>query len=52
MEFLTGAASVEKIGRTDGHELDVLIGARSMEQWEIRLDPRTGALDWEGLRRR
>jgi hypothetical protein len=23
-----------------------------MEQWEIRLDPRTGELDLEGLRRR
>jgi len=23
-----------------------------MEQWEIRLDPRTGTLDLEGLRRR
>jgi hypothetical protein len=30
----------------------VLIGARTMEQWEIRLDPRSGALDLEGLRRR
>ena len=52
LEFLTDAASVERIGRADGHELDVLIGARTMEQWEIRLDPRTGALDLEGLRRR
>jgi hypothetical protein len=23
-----------------------------MERWEIRLDPKTGALDLEGLRRR
>jgi hypothetical protein len=52
LPFLTDAVSVEKIGRADGHELDALIGARTMEQWEIRLDPRTGALDLEGLRRR
>jgi hypothetical protein len=50
--FLTDAVLVEEIGRADGHELDVLIGARTMEQWEIRLDPRTGTLDLEGLRRR
>ncbi len=52
LEFLTDAVLVEEIGRADGYELDALIGARTMEQWEIRLDPRTGVLDLEGLRRR
>ena len=52
LDFLTDAVSVEQIGRADGHELDVLIGARTMEQWEIRLDPRNGTLDLEGLKRR
>lgn len=52
LAFLTDAVSVEEIGCADGHELDALIGARTMEQWEIRLDPKTGALDLEGLRRR
>jgi len=32
--------------------LDVIIGALTMERWEIRLDPQTGTLDLEGLRRR
>ncbi|MFQ5857986.1 MAG: hypothetical protein ACE5LU_20465 [Anaerolineae bacterium] len=50
--FLADAVPMEDIGHADGYELDVLIGARTMEQWEIRLDPRTGTLDLEGLRRR
>jgi hypothetical protein len=52
LAFVTDAVPVEEIGHADGHEIDVLIGARTMEQWEIRLDPRSGALDLEGLRRR
>ncbi len=52
LDFLTDAVPLEEIGYADGHELDVLVGARTMEQWEIRLDPRTGTLDLEGLRRR
>jgi hypothetical protein len=28
------------------------IGARTMEQWEIRPDPKSGILDLEGLKRR
>jgi len=38
--------------RADGHELDALIGTLIMEQWEIKLDPRNGTLDLEGLRHR
>jgi len=52
LDFFTEAVPLEEIGHADGHELDALIGARTMEQWEIRLDPRTGALDLEGLKRR
>ena len=33
-------------------ELDAIIGALTMERWEIKLDPRSGSLDLEGLRRR
>jgi hypothetical protein len=43
---------IEEIGRADDHELDAIIDARTMEQWELRLDRRTGELDLEGLRRR
>jgi len=50
--FLTDAVPVAELGEADGHRLDAIIGARTMEQWEIRLDPSTGELDLEGLRRR
>ncbi|MBM4039908.1 MAG: hypothetical protein FJ290_15495 [Planctomycetes bacterium] len=46
------AVPVDDLGRADGHDLDAVIGALVMEKWEIRLDPKTGTLDLEGLRRR
>jgi len=52
LDFLADAVPVDDIGAADGRELDIIIGARTMEQWEIWLDPKTGALDLEGLRRR
>lgn len=52
LSFLADAVPVDDIGHADGHKLDVLIGARTMEQWEIKLDPKSGTLDLDGLRRR
>ena len=52
LEFDADAVSVDKLGIADGQELDVIIGALTMERWEIRLDPKAGALDLEGLKRR
>ena len=52
LDFFAEAVPVMELGPADGYELDALIGARTMEQWEIKLDPKTGALDLEGLRRR
>ena len=52
LAFLTDAVVVDDVGRADGHVLDAIVGARSMEQWEITVDPRTGTIDLEGLRRR
>jgi hypothetical protein len=52
LDFVAEAVPVDELGRADGQDLDAIIGARSMEQWEIKLDPRTGILDLEGLRRR
>jgi predicted aspartyl protease len=52
LPFLTDAVPVAELGQADGHRLDAIIGARTMKQWEIRLDPSTGELDLEGLRRR
>jgi len=50
--FDTEAIPVDEIGKADGHELQAIIGALTMEQWEIKLDPKTGELGLEGLRRR
>ena len=52
LDFLADAVPVTGLGRADGYELDAIIGALTMERWEIKLDPRTGSLDLEGLRRR
>jgi len=52
LEFDTDVIPVDKLGRADGQELDVVIGAITMERWEIRLDPKAGTLDLEGLKRR
>ncbi len=52
LDFFTDAVAVADLGRADGHALDAIIGATTMEKWEIKLDPRTGTLDVEGLRRR
>ena len=50
LDFFTDAVPVEELGRADGHDLDALIGALTMERWEIKFDRRTGELDLEGLR--
>ena len=52
MELDVEAVPVNDLGRTDGHVLDAVIGALVMEKWEIKLDPKSGTLDLEGLRRR
>jgi hypothetical protein len=52
LDFMSDAVPIDDIGRADGHEIDVLIGARTMEQWKIKLDPKSGVFDLEGLRRR
>ncbi len=52
LDFFTDAVPIDKLGRADGLQLDALIGALTMERWEIKLDPKAGVLDLEGLRRR
>lgn len=52
LPFLTDAIPVADLVEVDGQRLDAIIGNRTMEQWKIRLDPSTGELDLEGLRRR
>ena len=50
--FSSEAYIIDALGTIDGVELDAIIGARTMEGWEIKLDPKTGDLDLTGLRRR
>jgi len=52
LDFFSDAVPLDDIGHADGYELDALIGASTMEQWEIKLDPKTSGLDLQGLRRR
>jgi hypothetical protein len=52
LPFFTDAVPVDELGQADGYELDALIGALTMERWEIKLCPKTGTLSLEGLQRR
>ncbi|MBM4045155.1 MAG: hypothetical protein FJ279_08575 [Planctomycetes bacterium] len=52
LDFVAPSVPVTVLGRADGRELDAIVGSLTMEQWEIRLDPKAGTLDLEGLRRR
>lgn len=52
LSFDTEAVPVDELGKVDGRDLDAIIGVLAMERWEIRLDPKTGTLDLDGLRRR
>jgi hypothetical protein len=52
LAFSGDAVPVADLGAADGHKLDAIVGALTMERWEIKLDPKSGTLDLEGLRRR
>src|SRR5438132_780312 len=50
--FDTSVVPVDSLGKANGHDLDAIIGAITMEAWEITVDPKDGTLGLEGLRRR
>ena len=50
--FDTKATPINELGEVDGKVLDAIIGAETMEGWEIKLDPRNDTLDLDGLKRR
>lgn len=52
LDFFADVVPVADLGRADGHALDAIIGATTLEKWEIKLDPKTGTLGLEGLLRR
>src|SRR5881397_1788307 len=50
LDFDTSVVPVESLGKANGHDLDAIIGAITMEAWEITVDPKDGSLGLEGLR--
>ena len=52
LQFDLTAYIVEDLGETEYGPLDAMVGALTMEEWYIKLDPRTGQLDLSDLRKR
>ena len=52
LEFHTEAVPIDEVGTVDGKKIDVIIGALTMDEWEIIPNPKEGTLDLSGLRRR
>ena len=52
LDFDTTVVPVDSLGKANGHELGAIIGASTMEPWEITVNPGAGTLGLEGLRRR
>lgn len=52
LEFDITAYIVDELGETEHGRLDALVGALTMEEWYIKLDPQRGELDLSGLRKR
>ena len=50
--FHTEVIPIDEVGKVDGKVIDVLIGALTMEEWEIIPNPKDGTLDLSGLKRR
>ena len=48
----TMVVPINSLGKANGHDLDAIIGASTMNPWEITLNPKDGSLRLEGLRRR
>jgi len=52
LDFDTSVVPVESLGKANGHDLDAIIGAITLEAWEITVNPKDGSLGLEGLKRR
>ncbi|HEY0349624.1 MAG TPA: hypothetical protein VGC60_15860 [Pyrinomonadaceae bacterium] len=52
LDFDTSVVPVESLGKANEHDLDAIIGAITMEAWEITVNPKDGTLGLEALRRR
>jgi hypothetical protein len=52
LDFDTSVVPVESLRRANGHDLGAIIGASTMQPWEITVNSNDGTLGLEGLRRR
>jgi len=52
LDFDTETVPIDEIGKINGQNIDVIIGALTMEKWEISINLKEGTLDLSGLRRR
>lgn len=52
LDFHTEVVPIDEVGRVDGKVVEVLIGALTMEEWEIIPNPKDATLDLSGLKRR
>ena len=52
LEFTVKAIPIDKLGRINGQEIGIIIGATAMEEWEIRIDMAKAEIDLTGLKRR
>jgi hypothetical protein len=52
LDFNTMVMPINSLGKANGHDLDAIIGASTMNPWEITVNPKDGSLGLEGLRRR
>lgn len=52
LDFDASVVPVIALGKADGNELDAIIGAGTMEAWEITVNTKDGSLGLEGLKRR
>jgi len=52
LPFNISVHPVEEIGIMDGKEIGIIVGATTMEEWEIIPIPKTKDLDLSGLEKR
>lgn len=52
LEFDMTAYIVEDLGETEHGHLDAIVGALTVEEWYIKIDPQKCELDLSGMRKR
>jgi hypothetical protein len=52
LDFDVNAYVLDKIGESENGDIDIIIGALTMEMWWIKIDPKKGTLDISHLKKR